>query len=243
MELFNGCIHETEELFRGSSVKRWAYDPAACWTETARNELVMLREAAYELGGSGKSAVSFSCFTTDETLVGSDEVWLYGPDLSAVSGDCSFARIVLFSIQDVGEEDEAYRALQDIEFVKYHVFPKGYMIRALSEDNREQVRVSRDAVRGGISFRNVGFDYIRKFREKENVRSVRVIFITDPAADYAALRTAAHKVTDITRSLSTILDGIPTDCDSCGLREICDEVEGMRELHFQQAEKKSPSDK
>ena len=243
MELFNGCIHETEELFRGSSVKRWAYDPAACWTETARNELVMLREAAYELGGSGKSAVSFSCFTTDEALVGPDEVWLYGPDLSAISGDCSFTRIVLFSIQDVGEEDKAYRALQDIEFVKYHVFPKGYMIRALSEDNREQVRVSREAVRSGISFRNVGFDYIRKFREKENVRGVRVIFITDPAADYAALRTAARKVTDITRSLSTILDGIPTDCDSCGLREICDEVEGMRELHFQQAEKKSPPDK
>ena len=205
-------------------------------------KLVMLREAAYELGGSAKSAVSYSCFTTDERLVGPDEVWLYGPDLSEIRGDCAFARIVLFSIQDVGEEDEAYRALQDIEFVKYHVFPKGYMIRALSEDNREQVRVSRDAIRGGISFRNVGFDYIRKFREKENVRGVRVIFVTAPEADYPGLRAQARKVTDITRSLSTILDGIPTDCDSCGLREICDEVEGMRELHFQQAGKKSPSE-
>ena len=153
MELFNGCIHETEELLGGSSAKKWAYDPAACWAETSRNELVMLREAAYELGGSAKSAVSYSCFTTDERLVGPDEVWLYGPDLSEIRGDCAFARIVLFSIQDVGEEDEAYRALQDIEFVKYHVFPKGYMIRALSEDNREQVRVSRDAIRSGISFR------------------------------------------------------------------------------------------
>ena len=219
MELFNGCIHETEELLSGSSAKKWTYDPAACWAETSRNELVMLREAAYELG-----------------------VWLYGPDLSEIRGDCAFARIVLFSIQDVGEEDEAYRALQDIEFVKYHVFPKGYMIRALSEDNREQVRVSRDAIRGGISFRNVGFDYIRKFREKENVRGVRVIFVTAPEADYPGLRAQARKVTDITRSLSTILDGIPTDCDSCGLREICDEVEGMRELHFQQAGKKAPSE-
>ena len=222
MELFNGCIHETEELLSGSSAKKWTYDPAACWAETSRNELVMLREAAYELGGSAKSAVSYSCFTTDERLVGPDEVWLYGPDLSEIR--------------------EAYRALQDIEFVKYHVFPKGYMIRALSEDNREQVRVSRDAIRGGISFRNVGFNYIRKFREKENVRGVRVIFVTAPEADYPGLRAQARKVTDITRSLSTILDGIPTDCDSCGLREICDEVEGMRELHFQQAGKKSPSE-
>lgn len=51
MELFNGCIHETEELLGSSSAKKWAYDPAACWAETSRNELVMLREAAYELGG------------------------------------------------------------------------------------------------------------------------------------------------------------------------------------------------
>ena len=86
MELFNGCIHETEELLSGSSAKKWAYDPAACWAETSRNELVMLREAAYELGGSAKSAVSYSCFTTDERLVGPDEVWLYGPDLSEIRG-------------------------------------------------------------------------------------------------------------------------------------------------------------
>ena len=89
----------------------------------------------------------------------------------------------------------------------------------------------------GISFRGVGFDYIRKFKANENVRSVRVIFVTAPGADYAAMKKTAKQVGEITRSLSTILDGIPTDCDSCGLKEICDEVEGMRELHFQQAGK------
>lgn len=237
MELYNRCIKETEELFCSPSPRKWAYDPALCWKDTDRNELVMLREAAFELGGSGRPAVTYSCFTTDETLVGEDQVWLIGPDLGEIRGDCPFARIVLFSIQDVGEEDEAYRALQDIEFVRYHVFPEGYMVRALSEDNREQVRVSRAAVKNGISFRGVGFDYIRKFKANENVRNVRVIFVTAPGADYAALKKTAKQVGEITRSLSTILDGIPTDCDSCGLKEICDEVEGMRELHFQQAGK------
>lgn len=238
MELFNSCIRETEELLAGSSVRKWDYTPSQCWKDTGRNELVMLREAAYELGGSGKPAVSFSCFTTDEKLVGEDQVWLIGPDLGEIRSDCAFARIVFFSTQDVGEEDEAYRALQDIDFVKYHVFPSGYMIRALSEDNREQIRVSKAALKEGISFRSVGFDYIRKFKEKENVRGVRVIFITDPSADHSSLKKMARKVGDITRSLCTILEGIPTDCDSCGLKEICDEVEGMRELHFQHAEKK-----
>ena len=237
MELYNGSIREVEELLRGSSPKKWTYDPAQCWKDAGRNELVMLREAAYELGGSSKPAVSFSCFTTDESLVGPDEVWLYGPDLTEIRGDCPFARIVFFSTQDVGEEDEAYRALQDIDFVRYHVYPEGYMIRALSEDSREQVRLSKAAIREGISFRRVGFDYIQKFKSNENVRGVRVIFITQPDLDFKAMKSIARKVSGITRSLNTILEGIPTDCDSCGLKEICDEVEGMRELHFQQAEK------
>lgn len=237
MELYNGTIRTTEELLRGSSVKKWAYAPADCWQDAGANELVMQREAAFELGGGGKPAVTFGCFTTDETLIGPDEVWLAGPDLRELREDSPFARIVLFSVQDIGEADEAHKAIQDIEFVKYHVYPRGYMMRALSEDCREQVRVSRAALREGISFRGVGFDYIRKYKENEDVRSVRVIFVTAPDADYKALQAAAQRAGDITKSLSTILAGIPTDCDSCGLRTICDEVDGMRELHFQQAGK------
>lgn len=238
MELFNSSIRDTEKLLDGFSPRKWTYEPSACWVDAGKNELVMMREAAFELGASPRPAVTFSCFTTDEALVGEDEIWLYGPDLNELRGDCSFARIVLFSVQDIGEEDEAYKALQDIEFVKYHVHPKGYMIRALSEDNREQVRVSKTALREGISFYKVGCDYIRKFKENENVRNVRVIFITLPEANYPLLQKEAKKVRDITRSLCTILDGIPTDCDSCSLRDICDEVEGMRELHFQKEGKK-----
>ena len=33
-------------------------------------------------------------------------------------------------------------------------------------------------------------------------------------------------------TLSKILEGMATDCHSCSLREICDEVEGLKELHF-----------
>ena len=233
MEIFNRSIRDVEEILEGYSPKTWPYDPLRCWKDTGRNELVMLREAAFELGGSGKPSVSFSAFTTDETLVGEDRVTLIGPDLGELRSDPPFARIVLFSIQDVGEEDQAHRALQDIDYVKYHVFPAGYMTRALSDDHREQVRLSKAAVKEGISFKNVGFTYIRRFRENENVRHVHVIFVTDPNADYAGLKKIARKAGEIARSLNTILEGIPTDCDSCGLREICDEVEGMRELHFQ----------
>lgn len=237
MEIFNNCISDVEKILSGIPALQWDYDPTQCWETTDRSELIMLREAAFELGGSGKPALSFHCFTTDERFVPGDSVRLYGPDLSLLKADTAFARIVLISTQDVGEDDAAYRALQDIEFYRYHVFPTGYMVRALSEDSREQVRVSRSAVRAGISFRTVGYDYIREYKKDPNVRSVQVLFVTDPDADHTALKKTGKTASDITRSLNTILEGLPTDCDSCGLREICDEVEGMRELHFQRSGK------
>ena len=119
-----------------------------------------------------------------------------------------------------------------MEFVKYHVFPRGYMFRISSEDFREQVRVSKTALKRGISFRSVGFDFIRQYLKNPNVLQVKVIFVTAVGVPYKELQGNAKKTADITRTLTHILDGMPADCGSCSLKSVCDEVEGMRELHF-----------
>ena len=36
----------------------------------------------------------------------------------------------------------------------------------------------------------------------------------------------------MTGTLTHIFEGLPTDCSVCALKDICDEVEGMKELHF-----------
>ena len=44
------------------------------------------------------------------------------------------------------------------------------------------------------------------------------------------------KLTDgITSTLTHILEGLSTDCSVCSLKDVCDEVEGMKELHFGRA--------
>jgi CO dehydrogenase/acetyl-CoA synthase beta subunit len=106
------------------------------------------------------------------------------------------------------------------------------MIRSSSDSFREQVRVSKDAVKKGISFEQVGNSYIKEYKKNPNVLAVRVIFATVDDADYAEMRKDAKKVRDITKTLSKILEGMATDCHSCSLKEICDEVEGLKELHF-----------
>lgn len=46
------------------------------------------------------------------------------------------------------------------------------------------------------------------------------------------MKDNAKKAHDITDTLTHILEGLSTDCSVCALKDICDEVEGMKELHF-----------
>lgn len=236
MELYDSIIKGTEALLGASAPKHYEYDPARAWEDMGTNQLVMMKEAAFELGGSNLPAANYSCVTTGD-LVEKDEIVVYGRELSELKADSCFARIALVKVRTLegeGEDDTepVFRAIQDIDFVKYHVYPKGYMGRTSSDSFREQVRVSKDAISRGISFEKIGCDYIRKYKENPNILAVKLIFVTAEDADYAELRSNAKKVADITKTLSKILEGMPTDCHSCNLKEICDEVEGLRDLHF-----------
>ena len=237
MELYHTVIREAGALGGASAPRRYPYDPARAWDDGGEFELVMLRDAAFELGGGSKAAVNFTCVTTSPALVEKDEILVYGPDLGELKGDSDYARITLLRVGDIESDDEtdteqAFRAIQNMDFVKYRVFPKGYMIRTSSESNREQVRVSKEAVRRGVSFERIGDDFIRQYKRDPNVLAVKMIFLTAPDADYAGAKKCAKTAHDITMSLTKILEGMPTDCGSCSLKPICDEVEGMKELHF-----------
>ena len=202
----------------------------------------MQRDAACELGGT--YGVSFTCVTTDADLVPADEILLYGNDLNGLGQtdrDTPYARIALLRVGNIagenGEDTEsAFRAIQHMDFVKYHVFPKGFMLRTSSDACREQVRLSKDAVKAGIGFEAVGNAFLRRYKQDPHVLAVKLIFVTAPDADYAALQKEAGTAKDILLTLTKIMEGLPTDCGSCSLKPVCDEVEGMRELHFGKAQ-------
>ena len=237
MKLYNALIPQAEALGGKTTPRRYAYDPAKAWEDSGEFELVMLRDAAYELGGGGHSAVNFTLVTTDPKLIDRDEILLYGPELGELRRDSDYARITILHVGDIESDDEnntedAFRAIQDMDFIKYHVFPRGYMIRTSSESSREQIRVSKSALRKGISFERVGADFISQYKKNPNILNVRMIFLTAPDADYQGAKKLAKSAKDITLSLTRILEGMPTDCGSCQLKTICDEVEGLKELHF-----------
>ena len=241
MELYQTVLEHIEQLLEKHPERKiYAFDSRKKWPETDKFELVMGRDTAYELGGTNHGAANFTCVTTAEDAFPGSETIVIGNDLKEIREDTPYARLVILSVdpamlgnlEDKKASERAFRALQKLDFIKYHVFAKGYMIRTSSENFKEQVRVSKKAVAEGITFEKIGNCFLDRYLNVDGVKAARVIFFTDPAEDYNALREDAKKVHEITMTLSRILEGMPTDCSMCSLKPICDEVEGMRELHF-----------
>ena len=233
MKLYDNLIDATLAELGKSQGTVFSYEKTSPWKCNDNTEFIMQRDAALELGGAGMPSVNYTCVTTSGKVT-EDEIVVYGKDIAQVSGGTAFARIVILETGDLGEDqdqEKAFQAIRNLEFVRYHVFPEGYMVRVSSQSNQEQVRISNDALKKGINFARVGAAYISKYKELDLVKNVRVIFITEKEL-VEALMPNADKVDGITKTLTHILDGLPTDCGHCSMKPVCDEVEGMRELHL-----------
>lgn len=223
MNFFDSLISDVFELTEKLPMKHFQLSEKL-WTDTLYSQVILQRDTAFELEGTG-----FNLVTSKET---NDCITVIGDDLDNISQSRKFARICLVQIEDEQDQQKAYNLIRKIEYVKYHYFPEGYMIRTSSRSHKEAVRVSKKAVKDGISFQKVGSLLISKYKENPAVKGVSVIFITAPDADYSQLEALAKKNNNITETLNHIMNSVKFDCDSCNLKPVCDEVEGMKELHF-----------
>lgn len=232
MNIFDELIEKTEALLPCTG-KICEDLPEPSRFAGRRGELILGREQAYELGGSDLPCTSCTMFTQREDLVPCDQVVIYGRDLWELAKDAPFARIALIRTDDVEEKGEqgAYAILESIGLKKYDVFPKGYMVRTSALSNREQVRVAKTAVREKRSFADVGSLYISQYKTNRHVQAVKMIFVTLPDCDYRELDHMGTLSTKLFRALNHALADLKMDCRRCEWKIVCDEVEGMKELH------------
>lgn len=196
--------------------------------EGSKNDILFTKDTAFELGGSQLPCVSALAVTGSKNF--SNKSYLIGKDLPEIKEDVPFGKIVLVEMADISNDDQAFDFIKDLEQVKYKFFAKDFMIRASALNMREQIRIGKKALKNGISLADYGNKLIELYLAKENVKSVEIIFITD-FDDYKTLYRITEKIKDTTSALNHILDNILFDCSSCNLKPICDEVEGMKELH------------
>lgn len=229
MDFFDNLIDDFYKSVSKYARNDYPYSSEKQWQDLGQNELVMQRESAYELDGIGFNLV------TSKDL--EDKIIVIGDDLADINGNRKFARVSVISIDNIDDEQKAYDLIRKIEYVKYHFFPKGYMIRTSSRSHKEIIRLSKSALKQNINFEKIGNLLIHKYKENPSVKAVNTFFITEKSVDYKNLESLAVKNHSITETLNHIMNNVNFDCSSCNLKPICDEVEGMRELHFKNAGK------
>lgn len=215
--------------------------PDTPWKLLKRERLILKSEMACELGGGEHAAVSCIAFTSAREPVPKDGVFLVGPDLNAIRGDISYARIVLIRLNEEKIADSKhnglYETIRRVDYTRYHVFPEGYAMRISASREREAVRISKQAMKEHISFQGVGWNFIDSYKQNPAVEAVRVYFLTDPSIRYPEVLRFARSCEEITASMDQIFRGLSMDCASCGQKELCDRIDGLRSLHEDQLKK------
>ena len=224
MEFFSSLINEFSSLTESFGKKVYSYNAEECWKDIGYNQVILQRDTAYELSGSG-----FNLITSSPAECG---VTVIGDELADIRDNRKFARISLVQLEASEDEQAIYNIIRKVEYVKYHYFPDGYMMRTASRSHKEAVRVSKKAIKNRITFEKAGNLLIKKYMEIPAVKAVNVVYITDKGVDYNKLEALALKGNSITEALNHVINSVKFDCDTCNLKPICDEVEGMKELHF-----------
>ena len=225
MVLYNGFINRLNELVKD---KKELPHSTKDLQDGSKNDIIFGKDTAFELGGSQKPCVSTLAVSSDMHF--SNKVYLVGRDLPQIIGDSPFGKIVLAEIDEQTDDDTAFNTVKELEQIKYRFYVRDFMTRASALNMREQIRVSKNAVKSGVTFADYGQKLIDAFLQNEKVKSVEVVFITD-FDGYKELNSVAEKIKETTSALNHILDNVMFDCLSCNLKPICDEVEGMKELH------------
>ncbi len=231
MDLFDSYIASIDTLLGGYPSRRFAYCKDKDWEVKEFPGFIMQKESKLELGGGDCASLGVS--VTSSTIDISNETLLIGDDLDTLNGNVPFIKIVFIKTKNIeGGEQEIYNAIKQMEYTKYNVNIVGFMARASSINMREEVRVSKKDVKKGLSFERVGNTLINHYLDNDNVEAVKIVFITKDIKEFDDLCKIARTITNAQDALNHIMDNVIIDCNHCNLKTICDEVEGMRDMHI-----------
>lgn len=204
------------------------------WPKVDDRSMILRSDMAYELGSGNLPAVGMTLVTDEESLVKEDSLYLIGDDLSEIKSDRAFARIALLRMEPgvLKEGDALYKAIRELEYTRYHFYPEGFMMRVSASKSKESVRVSKEALENGLTFEKTGSQMIEAFHEHPGVLAVSLFYITDEQFAFEKLRALQKEAEAITKAIDHIGNGAIMDCVACNLQEVCNEVEGLKELHF-----------
>lgn len=242
LRIYDKQISELNNLLNSKEAKTSSFDSENILDLLEREELILRSDTAIELGNDNSYAISSILFTTDINVPNSIEI--IGQDIQELikNKNCTksnYSRIVIVKLKADAVENKSsqqlYGIFRKLEYLRFNLFIKGLSFRISSIQNKEAVRISNDLIKKNVSFTQIGNTLINEYLKFPEVEAVKIIFISNTNTEFnkifEKIKTIANQVNNITDSLNEIFKGLKMDCSVCAQKQLCEEIDGLRELH------------
>ncbi len=212
------------------------------WPAGGNSNLVLSSDTAVELGSPKTAATSFLIWTDKPDTVRHGRISLIGPDICRETRALvPFGKAVLIEVSGF-DEDNSYDRYREMELAKYDLSLSGYMMRAVSQYQREWSRISHQAKADGFSLSLLGNALINELMKKPYVHGIEMVLVTAGVEDVLALKAIGDKVAEITGAMNKMAEEMDFDCDDCEYSPVCDEVSELRSMRQAMKEKSKTSE-
>lgn len=237
MDLFDKYIDEVRQRLDENQQfvkQRFKYNQHSIWPILPKEQLILQHDTCIELGKM--ESFSFIMWTEDFKKINDNDITLYGRDVSEIASQnlqssSPFGKIVLLGC-DPFSEDNVYPCFEQMDMVRFRLNLKGYMLRGFTQRNQEWSRISHNAISEGFSLEVLANELMREYKKLPFVRSTEIVMLTESTL-IKMLMPLAEKCSKIPSALNKIFDNLIMDCKSCDDSEVCNEIEGLKELHKQ----------
>jgi CO dehydrogenase/acetyl-CoA synthase beta subunit len=212
------------------SISEFNHNGQTQWPSEKNRNLVLGQDTAVELGNPKDTSTSFLLWVNDPEKVKNGRITVVGPDLPQLNGQqVPFGKVVIVDASDFDEEN-SYDRFREMELLRYDIHLKGYMMRGVSQQQREWSRVSKAAINNGFSFQHLGGALIDQFSQMPYVRSVETIFITSSKEDVLEMQKTSNSIGHLISAMNKMAEEMSFDCDECEYSEVCGDVEELRSM-------------
>ena len=135
---------------QGQPVATFHYDGKGCsWPVGGKKNIVLAQDTGIELGNPRQESLSLILWADEHAHIHDGRITVIGPDLPDAKGrSLPFAKIVMVAVHGFDEENTCDR-WQEMDLLRFDIDLAGYMMRAVSQYQREWSRVSSDALEKG----------------------------------------------------------------------------------------------
>lgn len=231
--MFDAYLDQVKAMLNAEDVKSKArvhtFNESKTWPRTER-QIILNHETAIELGHPSMESLSFLLWTESADKINDNNITIIGPDLNQINAErIPYGKIVLVKTHGF-DEDNAYKRFEKMDRLKFTEL-EGFMLRSVPQDYKEWSRVSKKALKSGFSLRVIGNELIRDLKKLDFVEEAEVIFITSSKEDVERFKLIAETTGKAIQAMNKMFVDLEYDCEHCGFKDVCNEIEGMKEMH------------